>query len=247
MDHARWNALDSLRGLALVWMTVFHFSFDLSQAGVWPQDFYANPWWTWQRVGIVSLFLFCAGFSQALAWAQGQTWRRFARRCLQIAACAALVSLGSWWMFPKSWIYFGVLHGMVIMLVLLRLSLTWGRWLWLAGALAMLGQPLASWLLQQLGSPGLQDWMNAPVLNWLGVITRKPVTEDYVPILPWLGVMWWGAASGQWALRHKQSSWWQRLPSWAPLAWLGRISLRYYMLHQPVMIAVLALCMQLWS
>jgi len=30
--------------------------------------------------------------------------------------------------------------------------------------------------------------------NWLGLITRKLVTEDYVPLLPWLGVMWWGVA-----------------------------------------------------
>ncbi len=31
--------------------------------------------------------------------------------------------------------------------------------------------------------------------NWVGLVTRRPVTEDYVPLLPWLGVMWWGLAA----------------------------------------------------
>ncbi len=43
--------------------------------------------------------------------------------------------------------------------------------------------------------------VHARALNWLGLITRKPVTEDYVPLLPWLGVVWWGGcralAAGQ--------------------------------------------------
>ncbi|NCV77957.1 MAG: phosphate acyltransferase PlsX [Burkholderiaceae bacterium] len=31
-------------------------------------------------------------------------------------------------------------------------------------------------------------------LNWLGLITRLPITEDYVPLFPWLGVMLLGFA-----------------------------------------------------
>ena len=44
-------------------------------------------------------------------------------------------------------------------------------------------------------------WFNGKGLNWLGLVARKPFTEDYVPVFPWLGVMWWGLASGQWLLR----------------------------------------------
>ena len=33
--------------------------------------------------------------------------------------------------------------------------------------------------------------------NWVGLVTRKPITEDYVPVLPWLGVMLWGLAAGR--------------------------------------------------
>ena len=47
------------------------------------------------------------------------------------------------------------------------------------------------------------QWLNEPWANWLGLISRKPITEDYVPLLPWLGVVWWGLAAGQWALKHR--------------------------------------------
>ncbi|RZJ03324.1 MAG: DUF1624 domain-containing protein, partial [Rubrivivax sp.] len=120
---SRSDRLDALRGAALVWMAVFHFGFDLDHFGWIQQDFYRDPVWTWQRTCIVSVFLFCAGAGQALAVLGGQVAGRFWRRWAQVAGCALLVSIGSWFMFPDSWISFGVLHGIALMLVLLRLAL----------------------------------------------------------------------------------------------------------------------------
>lgn len=123
----RLTRLDALRGLAMAWMTLFHLCFDLNQMGWLTQDFYRDPLWTTQRTLIVSLFLLCAGAGQAAAIEQRQDLKRFGRRWLQIASCACLVSLGSWWMFPGSWIYFGVLHGMAVMLLILRWRVHAGR------------------------------------------------------------------------------------------------------------------------
>jgi uncharacterized membrane protein len=227
----RFGRLDALRGLAIVWMTLFHFGFDLSYFKLIQQNFYVDPFWTTQRTCIVSLFLFTAGFSQAVALQRDPGWRRFWRRWLQIAGCALLVSAGSALMFPRSFISFGVLHGIALMLIVLRLTQRWGRWLWLAGLLAI--------LLPQVVQ---HAWFDSRWTNWVGLVTRRPVTEDYVPLLPWLGVMWWGHACGRWALA--------RAPGWlaAPLphgagalAALGRWSLTFYMLHQPVLIGVLLL------
>ena len=50
--------------------------------------------------------------------------------------------------------------------------------------------------------------------------SRKPVTEDYVPLVPWLGVMWWGVASGQWLLHEKRALLARCVPMAAPLSWL---------------------------
>ncbi len=245
MKTHRLDTLDALRGFAMVWMTVFHLCFDLSHAGLMQQDFYRDPVWTWQRAMIVSLFLFCAGFGQAVATAQGQSWARFWKRWVQVAGCAALVSLGSWWMFPQSFIYFGILHGMAAMLIVVRLTAHWGRWLWLTGALAIASKFIASYALSTWASGTFVDAMNAPALNWLGWITQLPITEDYAPVFPWLGVMWWGAASGAWLWRR----WAIELGTGGQkplsklgraLATLGRWSLSYYMVHQPVLIALVS-------
>jgi uncharacterized membrane protein len=242
---SRFDRLDALRGLAMVWMTIFHFCFDLNHFGYIRQDFYNNPVWTWQRTCILSLFLFTAGLGQAVAMQQGQSWPRFLRRWAQVASCALLVTAGSYVMYPQSFIYFGTLHGIALMLIIVRLTAAWGQHLWWLGALAIASKFLASYALSSGLGGEFSSLFNSPALNWLGFITQKPRTEDYVPLVPWLGVMWWGVAAGQWALAQR--------PGWLsgrnqkesgvlkPLATLGRWSLSYYMLHQPVMIGALML------
>jgi uncharacterized membrane protein len=240
MTSARFAAIDSLRGLAMVWMTVFHFSFDLANAGYTQQNFYTDPVWTWQRTGILCLFLLCAGAGQAIAVAQGQRWARFWRRWGQIAGCALLVSLGSWFMFPKSYIHFGVLHGMAVMLIVARLTAGWGRWLWFAGLLAIASKFIAA---HAISTGAIAQFFNEKTLNWLGWVSRLPITEDYVPVFPWLGVMWWGMAAAQWWLARGATPGLASLNQVRLLGWLGRHSLPYYMLHQPVLLGGLAL----WS
>ncbi len=225
----RFDRLDALRGFALVWMAIFHFCFDLANQRLIDADFYRDPWWTTQRTLILSTFLLCAGAGQAIATAQGQSWRRFWRRWAQVAGCAVLVTAGSALMFPRSFIYFGVLHGMAVMLIIARLTASWKRWLWPLGALAV--------ALPQL----VQDpFFDSRLTNWVGLVTAKPITEDYVPLLPWLGVMWWGLAATQWLLARR--------PAWLAagtgrasagfrgLTVLGRWSLTFYMVHQPVLL-----------
>lgn len=244
MKSFRYEAVDTLRGLAIVWMTLFHFCFDFNQTGAlnsrlgWiAQNFYNDPFWTWQRTMIVSLFLFCAGISQAIAVHQGQSRQRFLKRWLQIVGCALLVTAGSYLLYPRSFIYFGVLHGIAVMLLIVRLTASWGRWLWAAGAIVLAGHLLAA---QAMSGWSVSELFNQPMLNWLGLVTRKPITEDYVPLVPWLGVMWWGVAAGQWLLVCRPHWLALTLPNaLRPLNWLGRWSLSWYMLHQPVMIGTL--------
>ena len=237
----RFDRLDALRGFALVWMALFHFCFDLSHQGLLAANFYEDARWTTQRTCILSLFLLCAGAGQAVATTQGQSWPRFWRRWAQVAGCAVLVSLGSWFMFPNSFIYFGVLHGMAVMLIVARLSAPLKSWLWPLGAVALL-------LPQLIQHP----FFDSRATNWLGLVTYKPITEDYVPVLPWLGVMWWGMAATQWLLArhpHCMASGASQPgsgdnsglspPIRAALATLGRWSLTFYILHQPLLIGAL--------
>jgi uncharacterized membrane protein len=221
---SRSDRLDALRGGAIVWMATFHFGFDLNHFGWIRQDFYRDPVWTWQRVCIVSLFLFCAGGGQALAVMAGQGAGRFWKRWSQVAGCALLVSLGSWFMFPNSWISFGVLHGIAVMLLLLRLGLSR-----LSNAVLLALAALAIAAPHLVQSP----FFDTRWTNWVGLVTHKPITEDYVPVLPWLGVMLLGFA----VTRMRPQLWAGRAPR--PLAVLGRWSLSFYMVHQPALIGAL--------
>ncbi|MEN9467670.1 MAG: hypothetical protein RL081_1671, partial [Pseudomonadota bacterium] len=153
---------------------------------------------------------------------------------------AVLVSVGSYFMFPNSWIYFGVLHGMAVMLVVCRLTASWGHGLWLAGAVAV---ALGQWGPQLHALWPSAEVLNGRGLNWLGLISRKPITEDYVPLLPWMGVMWWGMAAAQlalargWLLPAQRRSVGARMG----LAFVGRWSLSWYMVHQPLLMGLLTL------
>ncbi len=231
LARGRFDAIDALRGLAMLWMAAYHYAFDLNQFGylVPQQDFYRDPLWTVQRTCILSLFLWCAGLGQAAAQAAHQRPARFWRRWAQIALCALLVSAGSALMFPNSWIVFGVLHGIAVMLIVVR---------WLA--------PLRSWWLPlaalAIALPFVvqHPFFDTPWTNWVGLVTRKPVTEDYVPVLPWLGVMLAGLAAGHGLIAQHSARLALPLPAvLAPLARLGRWPLTFYMLHQPLFIGAL--------
>ncbi len=241
----RFDRLDTLRGLAIVWMALFHFSFDLNEAGyLHPhQVFWRDPFWTGQRACIVSLFLLCAGAGQAVAIANGQSWPRFWKRWAQVAGCAVLVSAGSAIMFPNAWISFGVLHGMAVMLLLLRALGSVcppervARQPAMFAALALLA--LVAW---QLPHHVTSPFFDSRWTNWTGLITRLPVTEDYVPVMPWLGMMLAGYLAMSWLMAHRTRAVAGAVPRAAGgLALLGRWSLSFYMLHQPILIgAVMA-------
>ena len=246
----RLPALDVLRGVAIVWMIGFHLAFDLNHFGwIEPrQQFLADPFWTWQRVCIVSLFMFCAGASQALARGHAVTWPRFWRRWSQVVACAALVSLATWWVFPQSWVSFGVLHGLALMVLVARLTSGWSP-------IVLVGAAALALVLPQLVSHPVFDnrW-----LNGIGLVTQKPFTEDYAPLLPWMGMVWLGMVCGPRGVTLLQS--WIESPhadataalaaiptagptgddrAWAAplprgLALIGRWPLTLYMVHQPL-------------
>jgi uncharacterized membrane protein len=101
--------------------------------------------------------------------------------------------------------------------------------LWLLGAVAL---ALPLW--------AAHPFFDTRWTNWVGLVTKKPLTEDYVPLLPWLGMMLWGLASGAWLLRNRRAWLDGAVPAAVlPLAVLGRWSLSFYMLHQLVFIGVL--------
>ena len=219
----RHERLDALRGAWMLWMAAFHFCFDLAWFRLTDWNFYADPLWTTQRTLILSGFLFWAGLSQGLAQQTGQDSTRFWRRWAQVAGAALLVSVGSMLAFPRSFISFGVLHAFALLLPLLRFGAA------RLPTAMLLGLALFAIALPQFVQ---HSFFDSRWTNWLGLVTRKPITEDFVPLLPWAAPMLLGLAAA------RQPGFMIALQGRAPrgLVLLGRWPLSFYLLHQPLLI-----------
>jgi uncharacterized membrane protein len=234
--------IDAWRGVAIALMIAYHFCFDLSYFHVLHADLNHEAFWIASRSLIVSMFLTLVGISLVLSSQQGLVLRRFATRQLRIGACAVLVSAGSYAMFPATFIYFGILH-FIFFASLIGMALLRGR---LPGAVFAVAGALSIYAALQWSSPVF----DTPPLQWIGFMTYKPATEDYVPLFPWIGVVLLGIAAGQWLLARLAKAQAKSATDGAaatknPIiragAWMGRHSLLIYMLHQPILLGFLYL------
>jgi uncharacterized membrane protein len=214
-------------------MVIYHFCFDLNYFGAIHLNMNDSPFWLGFRALILSTFLGVAGVSLVLAAQAGAT--RFWRRLGVLALCSALVSVVSYALFAERWIFFGVLH-FILLASLLGTLLLRGYWLNLVLGVALIAA----------GVWGKFPLFDQPWLQWVGMMTFKPPTEDYVPLLPWFGVVLLGMFGAQTLLQRENLR--TRLAAWHPPPWLlrgiafaGRHSLAVYMLHQPLLMGLLYL------
>lgn len=230
----RYLIIDVLRGVAIAMMFHYHFSFDLNHFGFIEQDFYRDPFWINYRTLIVSLFLGLVGVSLSLASQQRFNPRSYFRRLGLLIFFAALVSIGSYIQFADRMIFFGILHFIAVASVL---GLAFVRFYWLN---LLLGTGLII-----LGSRFQHTFFDQPWLQWLGMMTHKPFTEDYAPLLPWFGVVLLGMFVGKLVFeKHPQlwlQNWHHHDPLSRSLSFAGKHGLIIYMLHQPVFMGLLYL------
>ena len=224
----RIHHLDALRGLAIAMMIAYHFCFDLDYFGVIDADLNHAPFWLAARSLIVTLFLAVMGVSLQLAHRNGIHWRAVTRRFALLAGCAALVTLATWLLFPRSYVFFGILH-FIALASLLGLPFLNRPWLAMACGTALLA----------VGILWSHPFFNSAPWQWIGLMTHKPITEDYVPLIPWFGVVLLGMAAGM-GLRKAPAK--RMLVGWrGALTWAGRHSLPIYLLHQPLLMGMLYL------
>lgn len=215
-------------------MVCYHFSFDLTLFGVLKARFNTDPFWLGFRYIIMSSFLLLVGVSAVLSERNGFKQQRFLKRLAQIAFCALLATLSSYLTFPRTFIFFGILHFNVVASLLARLFLRF-RWLNLGLGLLFIGLDLT------VSHP----FFDRGVWQCLGLMTHKPFTEDYVPIIPWFGTVLVGMFLAQSLVAAQRLDLLKstRGPRW--LLFMGRHSLIVYMLHQPILLAVMGLIYKL--
>ncbi|MEM9796099.1 MAG: heparan-alpha-glucosaminide N-acetyltransferase [Pseudomonadota bacterium] len=227
--------VDWARTMALLAMAIFHAGRDFEVLGLVPPGTTFGGLWDLSARAIASTFLALAGVSLWLAHSRRLRWRAFLRRFLILCAAAGAVSLATWLFMPAIWVRFGILHSIALasLLALPFLRLPW----WIAAGVAA----VILWIGPEARHPAFNDWW----WLWSGLSTEVPPMMDYEPMIPWLAPMLIGVAVGK---LGTQLGIWNRLAGFprdpgrfAELAaWPGRHSLAVYLIHQPVLIAVIA-------
>lgn len=219
--------LDAARGVAIIAMVVYHFSWDLSYFGLISTDVGFDPGWRLFSKSIAASFLVIVGVSLELATRDGVRWRPFLMRLGKVAGAALLVTLGSWYAFPDAYIFFGILHCIALSSVLALAFLRLPAWV-----LALVGA--AVYVLPQYFRTHALD---APAFDFTGLGMIVPVSNDYEPIFPWFAFVLWGLALGKLRLPFLQP---RPAPEQASaLERLGQWSLPVYLIHQPVLFGAL--------
>ena len=235
----RLGGLDSLRGLAMVSMIVYHGLWDLIYLFSWELPWFEGTIGTlWQ--GITGwLFIFLSGF----CWQLG---RHPGKRGLTVLGAGCLLTLVTLAVMPELPVYFGILtllgSCMLLMIPLHGLLRDWDpRWglavnlavfLMGLGATAVYFANPAIWIR---GVP--QGWAVRWGLAYLGFPQPGFMSGDYYPLFPWVFLFTAGYfAQPLWGRRALLSR--RAVPV---LGWLGRHSLLVYLLHQPILYGVLGL------
>jgi uncharacterized membrane protein len=237
VHHRRIEAIDLARGAALIAMAIYHFTWDLEFFGYIDAGTTTVGGWKLFARSIASSFLFLVGVSLFLAHARGVRWRGFGTRLAMVAGAAVAISIATWFAMPESFIFFGILHQIALASVL---------------GLAFLRLPWPLVLVLAAGVIAAPAYLTSSAFDaawwwWTGLSETRPRSNDFVPLFPWFGAVLAGIAAASLAERSGLLDRLSRVvaPRWgAPLLFIGRHSLAFYLIHQPVLIGCVFLFSQ---
>lgn len=211
--------VDAVRGLAIVLMVIFHFCYDLRYFGYVDWNIPNGPNWRPFRYVILTLFISTVGVSLVLAHGKAIRWKHFAKRFVWLLVAALGISIMSLFVFPNSWIYFGILHFIALASAIGLIFLKMPIIACVVGASIIVGY-----------------WIGVLPVYWPFHYISEVLpanTEDYAPIFPWLGVAL--LAIGLAGLVPIKKIDIPPLKSATWLAFLGRHGLIIYVAHQPIL------------
>ena len=235
MERRRYQVLDTIRGCALVSMMLYHAAWDLVYlfGADWPwyRGFAAYVW----QQSICWTFILLSGYCFALG-------RHQFRRGLTVFFCGALITAVTWAWMPENLVLFGVLTllGSSMLLangfqgLLQRVPPRAG----LAGSflLFLVFRDVNDGYLGFEGARFFRFWAGARDLGtaFAGFPPADLFSTDYFSFLPWFFLFLTGYFLFR--LRPEETREIRRVPL---VTAMGRRSLLLYMLHQPVIYALL--------
>lgn len=238
MDTAsRFPEIDVTRGIAILMMIVFHLVFDLNFFMIAPVTV-STGFWRWFAMATATLFLLIVGISLFISHARAVTRlsgfalvKKFLVRGAGIFALGLLVTLATWLYLREGFVIFGILHLIGVSVMLSPLFFRFGKYNILLGLLFVVGGLF-------IGNIQGPVWLLP-----LGIYPVSFISVDYTPLFPWFGAVLAGIGVGEFlyagGVRRFDAP---NLPDRiaVPLAFLGRHSIVIYLVHQPVIILLLA-------
>ncbi len=236
----RFWEVDSLRGVAIVMMVTFHLMWDLWYFRVLPDVvLWAGFWKYFQRTTAI-LFILLVGVSLTISYHRTLAKRgtqglylKFLVRGLRIFALGMVITVVTA-LLKIGYVDFGVLH-LIGFSVAAAYPFLRYRWL-----------NLALWAAFFVGGHFIQQmYVDTRWLVWLGLAPHGYAPNDFFPLIPWFGVVLLGVFLGNTLYPEGRRAFLlPDLSAWLPfraLEFLGRHSLLIYMVHQPILFAILAL------
>lgn len=229
----RFGELDLVRGIAVVSMVIFHGCQDYSLLK-WGRSLEGDLFRGWQQATAI-LFLALFGVTAYLDYTRHGSgtragFRRRLRKGLLLCGWGTLITFITYLYLSEAFVTFGILHLMGVSSVLLfpllpfkYLNLTVGAIIIIAG----------SYL------DGLR--FNFTWLAWLGLIPAGFNSVDYFPIAPWFGYILTGVFLGNLLYPGGEPRFNLLVdnPMLKSVSFLGRHSLLIYLIHQPLLLAVI--------
>ena len=223
--NSRLLNLDLYRGLAVLFMILFHFTYDLNHFGFIDLDTTRVTFLVYLRTFIVALFMSAVGMSLYLVYHKKFDPSKYTKRLLILGSVSLLISLVTYLRFPNTWIYFGVIHMIFIASIIGPFFVKKPN---LSGVLGVLIVAV-----YQLG------YRMTPLFDLMQESLSLPLhhTEDLAPFVPWFGVV----LLGVWAMHHRliEKVVIPSNPGTQKIAFIGRHTLIIYLVHQPIFFALL--------
>ncbi len=227
--HTRNQTIDILRGVDIVFMVLFNYSVTLRYFGllnIQPDLYYSSL-----PLVIASIFIFLSGAAAYASFMNNKEnfGRRYFIRGGRLLAFSAFITLFTAIFVPEGTVYFGILHFFAVSSFLVPVFMKYNELNPIAGVLII----LSGIYLQT------RDF-SFTYLLWLGFMPENFTTFDYFPLLPWLGVLLLGIFSGKNIIERTKNIKFNNKLAGA-FVFLGRNSLMVYLIHQPLLIALLML------
>jgi uncharacterized membrane protein len=233
----RFWEVDAARGVAIIMMIVYHFTYDLDTLGGYNIQSTTGYWALFADV-TAGLFLFLVGVSLAISRTRTNLtgWRLFGKylaRGLRILAYGVVLTV-VFLALEMGIVAFGILHliGTSIILAYPFLGLRFTN-LVLGVLIFAAGQYILA----------LDHYSQSFWLLPFGIVPEGVIMPDYRPLLPWFGVVLIGLFFGNvvYGDGRRPAVLEDKAPVLArPLLSPGRNSLFIYLIHQPIIVALLA-------